>query len=63
MIYYLTDLMSLSFLPMYLQGQPEFGEFKPYTMLEDGKTEPQWKTWIWQSGLALRAGNLSLWGT
>ena len=41
-----------------MQGQPGYGEFQQSMRLEDGRTAPQWRIWIWQSEQVSKAGNL-----
>ena len=41
-----------------MQGQLVYGEFRQSMRLEDGRTAPQWRIWIWQSEQVSKAGNL-----
>ena len=44
-------------LDYMMQGRLVSGEFQQSMKPGDGKTEQQWKTWIWLSELVLKAGN------
>ena len=53
----LSEIRGFKKLDYMMQGRLVSGEFRHSMKPEDGKTEQQWRTWIWLSELVLKAGN------